>query len=340
MRALQIQAVGEPLVEVTVPDPAPGNRDVLVRVERAGICRSDVHYRAGTRTVPGLPLVPGHEIAGTVVAAGPATERDLVGRPVCVHYLVTCGVCDRCLRGAEPFCRTGEMIGLDRHGGYAELVVVPERNAHQIPDGVPMEVAAIMMCSTSTSFHALRRAGLAAGESVAVFGAGGLGMSAIQLARLMGASAVYAVDINPVKLGLAERLGAVPVDGADNPVAAITARTGDGVDVALELVGDPEVMRLAVGALAPFGRAIAVGITHREFGLDPFRDLVRRETEIRGASDHLSGEITELLGLTATGDLDLSAMVTNTIPLEAGSVNDALDRLERFGDDVRTVIAP
>jgi 2-desacetyl-2-hydroxyethyl bacteriochlorophyllide A dehydrogenase len=340
MRALQIQDVGEPLVEVTMPDPKPGSRDVIIRVERVGICRSDVHYRAGTRVVPGLPLVPGHEVAGTVVAAGTAVERDLVGRRVCVHYLVTCGVCDSCLRGAEPFCRVGEMVGLDRDGGFAELVVVPERNAHLIPDGVPTEVAAIMMCSTATSLHALRRAGLSEGESVAVFGAGGLGMSAIRLARLMGASAVYAVDINPVKVELAAALGAVPVDGTDDPVGAIVALSGDGVDVALELVGDSEVMRLAVGTLAPLGRAVAVGITHREFGLDPFRDLVLREAEIRGASDHLSDEITELLALASAGDLDLSAVVTSTVPLEAGPVNDALDRLERFGDDVRTVIAP
>jgi threonine dehydrogenase-like Zn-dependent dehydrogenase len=148
------------------------------------------------------------------------------------------------------------------------------------------------------------------------------------------------VNINPVKLGLAERLGAVPFDGADDPVAAITALTDDGVDVALELVGDAEVMRSVVGVLAPAGRAVAVGITHDEFGLDPFRDLVLREAEIRGASDHLAGEISELLDLAGSGALDLADLVTNTIPLEAGSVNDALDHLAGFGDGVRTVIAP
>jgi 2-desacetyl-2-hydroxyethyl bacteriochlorophyllide A dehydrogenase len=340
MRALQIQAVGEPLVEVVLPDPAPGDADVVVRVERAGICRSDVHYRAGTRAVPALPLVPGHEIAGSVVAVGSRVERGLVGRRVCVHYLVTCGVCDRCVRGAEPFCRTGQMVGLDRAGGYAELVAVPARNVHLVPEGVDTAVAAIMMCSTATSFHALRRSGLEPGESVAVFGTGGLGMSAVKLAGLMGASEVYAVDVNSARLGVAERLGAVPIDGADDPVGAIRALSGDGVDVALELVGDAEVMRSVVGVLAPAGRAVAVGITHDEFGLDPFRDLVLREAEIRGASDHLAGEISELLDLAGSGALDLADLVTNTIPLEAGIVNDALDHLAGFGDGVRTVIAP
>lgn len=340
MRALQIEEVGRPLVEVALPDPTPGDGDVVVAVRRCGICRSDVHYRAGTRRLPGLPLVPGHEVAGEVVAVGAGVDPRYLGRRVCLHYLVTCGVCDRCRRGAEQFCRTGEMVGLDRQGGYAEFVAVPARNAHPIPDGVSTEAAAIMMCSSATALHALRRSGLEPGERVAVFGVGGLGASAVQLARVMGASVVYGVDINPVKLALAERLGAVPVDGRADPAGALSALTGDGVDVALELVGDPDVMRVAVAALAPHGRAVAVGITHREFGLDPFRDLVLREADVRGAADHLDEEIPELLRLAAAGDLDLGEVVTATVPLDATEVNGALDRLERFGDDVRTVVAP
>ncbi|HSR16361.1 MAG TPA: zinc-binding dehydrogenase, partial [Gemmatimonadales bacterium] len=312
MRVLQIIEPGRPLAEAVVDDPVPGPGDIVVRVGAAGICRSDVHYRSGTRPVPGLPLVPGHEVAGTVAAVGSDVDRPAVGERVCLHYLTTCGGCEYCRRGAEQFCVAGRMIGLNREGGYAEAIVIPARNAFQIPDGVTTEAAAVMMCSTATSFHALRRARLGVGEAVAVFGAGGLGMSAVQLARAMGAAEVFAVDINPVKLRIAADLGAVPVDAAQgDPVAAIgRLSAGRGVDVALELVGSPHTMRQAVAALAPQGRAVAVGITHEAFGLDPFNDLVLREAEVVGSADHLASEIPILLEMARRGTLQFSRIVT------------------------------
>ena len=332
MRALAITQHGAPLQEIEGPDPVPAAAEALVRVEAAGICRSDVHYRAGTRPVPGLPLVPGHEIAGTVVAA----DGIRPGTRVAVHYLETCGACDACRRGAEQFCASGRMIGLDREGGYATHVVVPVRNLHPIPDGVPTSAAAVMMCSTATSFHALRRAGLQPGERVAVLGAGGLGMSAIRLAALMGAGEVFAVDINPKKLKAAERSGAIPVDGTGDVVGELRGR----VDVALELVGLPSLMRTGLEILAPGGRAVAVGITDDSFPLDPFKDLVLREVHLIGSADHLSDEIRMLFEMAGRGDLDVSDLVTNKVALDAGAVNGAMDRLEGFGDDIRTVITP
>jgi propanol-preferring alcohol dehydrogenase len=332
MRALAITSHGSPLEQVERPDPTPGQAQAVVRVDAAGICRSDVHYRAGTRPVPGLPLVPGHEVAGTVVA-GDGIDA---GTRVAIHYLESCGACDQCHRGAEQFCATGRMVGLNRDGGYATHIAVPVRNLHPVPDAVAMPTAAVMMCSTATSFHALRRAGLQAGERVAVLGAGGLGMSAIRLARLMGAGEVFAVDINPAKLAAAERSGATPVDGTGDVVAELQGR----VDVALELVGLPSLMMTGVAILAPGGRAVAVGITDDTFPLDPFEDLVLREAHLIGSADHLSDEIRVLLGMAGRGDLDVSDVVTSTVPLEADAVNGAMDRLEGFGDDIRTVILP
>jgi len=230
------------------------------------------------------------------------------------------------------------MIGLDRQGGYAEQIVIPARNAYSIPEGVGTGVAAIMMCSAATALHALRRGDTGPGSRVAVFGAGGLGVSAILLAQVLGASTVYAVDVNPRKLRVAADLGAEPVDGDDDAVAILRDR--GGVDVALELVGSADVMRSALRSLAPSGRAVAVGITHREFGLDPYRDLVKLEADIRGSADHLSSEIGELLGLAAAGVLDLTDAITRRVPLEAEEVNAAMDRLEGFGDDIRVVIEP
>lgn len=335
MHALQIASLGHPLEATTLPDPVPGPGEVLVTVQAAGICRSDVHYRSGHRPVPLLPLVPGHEVAGVIAAVGSGVQRQ-VGERVCLHYLVTCGQCPACRRGAEQFCESGQMVGLDRQGGYAAAIVVPARNAHPVPDGVSIEAAAVMMCSTATSLHAMRRGDLAPGERVAVIGAGGLGMSAIQLATILGASMVFAVDVNPVKLAAAERWGAIPVDGTGDVVAMLQER--GGVDVAVEMVGSAALAGVAVGALAPGGRAVAVGITTDEFPLDPFRDLVRSERSIVGAADHLSSETDEVLAFAASGRLDVDGVITRRVPLEAAAVNDALDGLEGFGDDIRTVI--
>lgn len=338
MRALQIVAPGAPLESADLPDPVPGRGEVLVAVEAAGICRSDVHYRSGTRPVPSLPLVPGHEVAGTVAAVGEGVRHHRVGDRVCLHYLVTCGGCAACRRGAEQFCESGRMIGLDRQGGYAESIVIPADNAQHIPDAVSTEAAAVMMCSSATSLHALRRGRAGPDTTVAVFGCGGLGISAIQIACAIGVERVLAVDINPSKLELAEALGAVPVDGSTDVVGALGVEAPDGIDVGLELVGSAALMADVVASLAPSGRAVAVGITHSEFGLDPFRDLVLREAEILGSVDHFASEIAELLAMAETGSIDIDRVITNRVPLDVDEVNAALDRLEGFGDDVRTVI--
>jgi propanol-preferring alcohol dehydrogenase len=177
---------------------------------------------------------------------------------------------------------------------------------------------------------------------VAIFGAGGLGMSAIQLAQAMGALDVYAVDINAGRLEQAATYGATPVDATqDDPVAAIRRLTGGkGVDVALELIGLPQTMRQAVQSLAVFGRAGLVGIADRPFEIDSYPELLGREAEVIGCADHLLHELPLLLEFARRGLLDLSQVVTDTVPLDADAINDVLDTLEQFGGRVRTVITP
>ncbi|MCH7583829.1 MAG: zinc-binding dehydrogenase [Acidobacteria bacterium] len=340
MKAFQIVARGAPLAEAELAEPDPGVGEVVVSIQAAGICRSDVHYKSGTRPVPSLPLVPGHEIAGTVQAIGDEVETHQIGDRVCLHYLVTCAECGPCRRGAEQFCRSGQMIGLDRQGGYAEAITIPARNAHHIPDGVSTEAAAVMMCSTATSLHALRRGRVGPGSKVAVFGSGGLGMSAIQLALALEVDAVFAIDINPVKLEAAEELGAIPIDGSGDVAAAVRAASAGGVDIALELVGSAPLMAEVIASLAPGGRAVAVGITDGEFGLDPYRDLIRTEVEIIGSADHLATEIDEILTWAQRGIIDIDRLITQRVPFELAQVNAALDRLEGFGDEIRSVITP
>ena len=342
MKAVQLVEIGAPLEKNEIPMPVVASRDVLVRVEAAGICHSDVHYRAGKSPVGSLPQTLGHEVAGVIEMVGRDVVDVKVGDRVCLHYLLTCGECDYCRRGREQFCVKGAMIGKHRDGGFAEYIAVPARNAVHLPEAVSFETGAVIMCSSSTSFHALRKAQLEAGETVAIFGAGGLGMSAIQLAYAMGALSVYAVDIDEEKLSLAEKFGAIPINAAaSDALAEIISHTeGKGVDVALEVIGLPKTMEQAVQSLAVFGRAVLAGISETPFSIHSYTELLGKEAQVIGCSDHLRYELPLLLAFVRQGKLDLSRMITKKVPLDADAVNNVLDALGQFKSQVRAVIKP
>ena len=271
---------------------------MVIDIRAAGICHSDAHYRADpARTT--VPRTLGHEVAGINTATG---ER------VAVHYLLP----------------NGDMIGKEVDGGYAEKIVVPAGNAIPIPDHVSFEEASIMMCSTATALHALRLAALQPGESVAILGFGGLGISALQVAKRMGASEVRVVDRVPEKLTLAKRLGAA--DGL-KPVPHL--------DVALDFVGNPDLSLKALRALKPGGRLMLVAINLRDFRFDAYSDVLCKERRIIGVSDHTRDELVELMQMR----LDLSAAITRRVSLDADAINGVLDELDRGTAHLRTVIS-
>jgi D-arabinose 1-dehydrogenase-like Zn-dependent alcohol dehydrogenase len=333
LKAVRLTKLGAPLEEQEIETPAADANDVLIRVKAAGVCHSDAHYRAGLSPTAKLPLTLGHEVAGVIEETG---ER------VCLHYLVTCGNCHYCRSGTEQFCPSGKMLGKHRDGGYAEFIALPRRSVFPLPPEVPFEIGAILMCSSATSLHALRKARLTSGETVAIYGVGGLGISAVQLAHALGAAQVFAIDINPRKLKLAARFGATPINASEgDPVTHLRDLTnGRGVDVALELVGLPVTMRQAVQSLATLGRAALVGLTPQSFEVAPYSELLNKEAEIIGVSDHLASELPQLLDFARTGKLDLSGGIIRTVPLEAAAVNAVLDDLENFSAEVRVVITP
>ncbi|MBC8496987.1 MAG: alcohol dehydrogenase catalytic domain-containing protein, partial [Chloroflexi bacterium] len=189
MKAVRLIKPGQPLEMQEIPIPEVGTNDVLVQVKAAGVCHSDAHYRAGVSPVRPLPMTLGHEVAGVVEKVGQAVKNFSPGDRVCLHYLVTCGNCEYCNQGSEQFCTSASMIGKYRHGGYAEYIGIPARSVFRLPDEIPFDQGAIMMCSASTSYHALKKARLEAGGTVAVFGVGGRGMSAGQVGDAMGGRA-------------------------------------------------------------------------------------------------------------------------------------------------------
>lgn len=317
MHAVRLTRANGPLTDEEVEAPRPGDDEVEIEIRAAGICHSDAHYRAGRGAAP-VPLTLGHEIAGVVAGTG---ER------VAVHYLVACRECDACTTYGEQFCEQGRMIGKDRDGGYAERIVVPMRNTVPIPDGVSFEHAAVMMCSTATAWHALRLANVRPGESLAILGFGGLGVSALQLARVLGIERVFAVDVVPQKREAARRMGAIPAESV--PAA----------DVVLDFAGYGPATSAALRALSPGGRLVLVAIQLRELTFDPYRDVLARERRIIGCSDHLREELLDLLALAARGAIDPGSAITRTVPLEARAINAVLDDMERGTSHLRTVIA-
>jgi propanol-preferring alcohol dehydrogenase len=294
MRAIRMLRGAAPLVEQMVDDPVAGEGEVVVEVRCAGICHSDAHYRADASRVR-LPVTLGHEIAGVIAGTN---------QRVALHYLMP----------------NGDMLGKERDGGYAERIAVPAANAVPIADDVSFEQAAIMMCSTATALHALRLASLAPGEVVGIIGFGGLGISALQLARKLGASRVAVADVVPSKLDLARYLGA--------------STELQDVDVALDFAGHPAATLAALRALKPGGRLVLVAINLRDFTVDAYRDVLAKERRIIGCSDHTRDELVELMAM----GLDLSEAITRRVPLEAGAINEVLNELEHGTGHVRSVI--
>src|SRR5262249_10251554 len=221
-------------------------------------------------------------------------------------------------------------------------IKVPGANAFLLPDEIPFEAGAIMMCSSATALHALNKARLKPGESVAIFGFGGLGFSALQLARALGCHQIYVVEINPAKLTTTATMGAIAIDSkAADPVEQIKEATvGKGVDVALELIGSAKTMRQAVLCLGPTGRAALVGLTAESMSIHPYTEVINKEAEIIGVSDHLATEIPALVEFALSRKLRFPQETLHAVDLDAAQINAALDALQDSVDHVRTVTVP
>ncbi len=340
MEAVRLVEPGKPLELQKIPIPPVGEEDVLVRVRATGICHSDAHYRAGRSSMGMLPITLGHEVAGEVEWVGSKVTTVKAGERVCLHYNISCGDCYYCKSGNEQFCTTVKMIGHHIDGGYAEYIAVPARNAIPLPEEISFDEGATLMCASATALHALRRGRVKDRETVAIFGVGGLGLSAIQLAKALGAVDVYAVDIKLDKLELASEYGAIPIDASRlDAVEEIRSLTnGKGVDVALEMIGLPATMKQTIASLGVLGRAVIVGLSQTPLEINTYQTLIGYEAEIIGSNDHLLQELPLLIDMARKKVLDTSHVVSQKLPLDAQKINQRLDDLENYTDDVRAVI--
>ncbi len=365
MRAAVLREIGAPLRIEDVELDEPKTGEVLVRIEAAGVCHSDLHYMIGDLPAK-LPIVVGHEGAGIVEAVGPGSRNPLsVGDRVALLWRPRCGECEACVAGNPVLCRFGRVLattnglmdGTTRlHVGgervhhlmgvscFAERVVVSETSVLKVPDGVPLEIAAISACAVITGVGAVLNAVHGAtGRPLAVYGAGGVGLAAIMGATLAGAHPVIAIDLDPVKLELARRVGATHlVNARDGDVGdRVLEISGDGVPWMIEAVGRPETMRQAVECLRPAGTLVAIGLSSADATVPILiNDLVQRQKRIVGSlygSSNPRIDLPRIFALYLAGRLPLDELIGSRRPL--AEVNEAYAEL-RTGGVGRTILLP
>ncbi|WP_329585264.1 Zn-dependent alcohol dehydrogenase [Kitasatospora sp. NBC_01250] len=356
VRAALLTAVGAPLelAEIELPEPGPGQ--VRVRLAAAGVCHSDLSLATGVLRAP-TPVVLGHEGAGTVAAVGDGVTSVRVGDPVVLNWAPACGTCHLCGLGEPWLCeRAGDAYG-QTYGAladgtavypglgvaaFAEETVVGERALLPLPAGVPLTSAALLGCAVLTGYGAVHNAArVGAGESVVVFGLGGVGLAVLQAARIAGAGVIIAVDVNPAKEELARRHGATDFLLADDQIARGVRKLtdGHGADQAFECAGRGSAVRAAWSTTRRGGRTTVVGIGGKDDlvsfnSLELFHFARTLSACVYGNSDP-ARDVPLLAEHVRAGRLDLEALITDRITLD--EIPAAFERM-RAGQGGRSLV--
>lgn len=321
MRAARLIQYRQPLEVTTVPDPELGEDGVVLRVLACGVCRSDWHAWCGADPDVVLPMTPGHEYCGEVVAVGPRVRQWRIGDRAIAPFILACGQCPACAQGHQTTCGEQVVPGFTCDGAFAELITVAHADANLtvLPDTLAPEIAAALGCRVTTAWQALvGRAQVQGGEWLAVFGGGGVGISTLLLGKALGARVVV-VDIAEDKLAYAKGLGADAVVNAatcDAP-QAVKDLTGGGAHVAIEALGIEATTVSALKSLRKMGRMVQIGMpagAHSQMSL-PMDVLYSGQLSVHGTRGMPSWRYPSLLSLIAGGAVDLSPLVTRHITL-------------------------
>ena len=317
MWAIQKASAAPGLIRIQAPIPAVGPRDVRIRVTAFAICGTDLHIVewdrwAESRIKP--PLIPGHEFTGVVESVGSDVTLVGPGDRVTGETHIYCGLCYACRRGLPHLCENVLILGVDRQGAFADYVVIPEQNVWKLHPSIPEEIAAVHDPLGNAVHCAL--AGPVAGLRFAVFGCGPIGCFAVGVLKASGASWVAAVDKNPMRLELAERMGAdllLNVD-KDAVVPAIrNATEGRGVDAMLEMSGSPGAFLQGFEALANGGRVALLGIPSKPIEIDVAREIIFRGATVQGINGRwIYDTWFRMEALLLSGALDIRPVITHT----------------------------
>ncbi|UCH34766.1 MAG: zinc-binding alcohol dehydrogenase family protein [Armatimonadota bacterium] len=331
MKALILEAPQRARV-TEAPEPSSQPGEALVRVLAAGICGTDRHAYAGEHPVFSYPRIPGHEFAGHVVAA-PADSGVNPGDLVVGDPAVSCGECYPCRQGRYNCCVNVSVMGVHRDGALAELVALPAANLHRVPSGISAQDA-VLAEPVAIGLQAIHRGRLQRGESVAILGAGPIGLSALQVAKAMGAR-TFVTELRDDRMDFARRFGADAVVHADTaPGAAAEFTHGDGFPLVIEAAGEPRAVGEALELVAAAGRVILLGLIREPIPIAPWT-LIQRELDLLG-SRMTTGAIPEALHMIADGAVQPQPMVTHHFPLDRA--DDALELAARAPNGVEKVI--
>ena len=323
MRAIAYDRFGGPIEVRELPDPEPEVGDVVVRVRAAGLCRSDWHgWRGHDPDIRDFPHVPGHELAGEVAAVGSGVGHWKPGDRVTVPFVAGCGACETCGGGDPQVCPNQAQPGFTHWGAFAELVRIryADFNLVRVPRWLDFGVAAALGCRFTTAYRAVVAQGRAtAGEWVAVHGCGGVGLSAIMIARSLGCR-VAAVDVNPEALELAAGLGAeVCLNAREGDlVARVVEATGGGAQLSVDALGSAEILRTSVSSLRRRGRHVQVGLLVGDESSSevPMARVVARELEVLGSHGMQAALFPPLFDLIEQGRLDPATLITRRVTLD------------------------
>lgn len=344
MKAVIYEKFGGPLKVADVADPAPADDGVVIQVAASGICRSDWHGWLGhDPDIAHLPHVPGHELAGVVEEVGKEVTRWKRGDRVTLPFVCGCGTCPECLSGNHQVCDRQFQPGFTGWGSFAQYVAIryADANLVRLPEEIDFVTAASLGCRFATSFRAIAAQGqVKAGQWVAVHGCGGVGLSAIMIARALGAR-VIGVDIDAKVLQLARELGAeATIDGRENAdvPGAIREVTGRGADVSIDALGSTSTCANSILCLRKRGRHVQVGLLAGDDYQPrvPMHRVIGWELEICGSHGMQASRYDEMLAMIAAGRLDPKALIGKTVPLEEAP--DELESMGRFGSVGITVI--
>jgi D-arabinose 1-dehydrogenase-like Zn-dependent alcohol dehydrogenase len=306
--------------------PTAPDEGVVIDVEATGVCRSDHHAWAGHDSTITLPHVPGHELVGRIASVGAGVQEFHIGQRVTVPFVCGCGKCRWCVSGNAQVCPDQTQPGFTHFGSWADQVVIHNADANlvAVPEDLPAAAVVGLGCRFATAFHGLRvRANLSAGETVAVFGCGGVGLSAIMIARALGAE-VVAVDVSDAALDSARELGAArTVNARDLSPEELSAEVADqvrdtcpdGVDVTVDALGRADTIRAAIESLAPLGRHVQIGLLPEEPVVDLPR-VIALEISVLGSHGMAAADYPELVDLVVEGRLRPQELVTKVIGLD------------------------
>jgi threonine 3-dehydrogenase len=307
---------GAAVREVPIPEPGPG--EVLVRVEAASVCGTDVHIERwdpwAQENFGPPPMIFGHEMAGTVVAHGPGAGRVRIGDTVAAETHIVDWTCYQCRTGRAHVCRSLRILGVHAPGSFAQYAVIPEVNAW-VYEGLPAEIAALQE-PMGNAVHACFVEEVA-GQTVAVLGCGPIGLMALAVLRVAGARRIFATDINPERLAMAQRMGAdVALDARDDVVGRLRAETdGNGVDVVLEMSGAEAALHQGLAALTNGGRISLLGTHTVPATIDVSQEIIFKGIRVYGITGRRMWETWYRTTALLEEGVDLNPIITHRLPL-------------------------